>query len=151
MIEARDLYIFDLDGTLSDADHRRPILDDHSNPHRWAQFYDACDRDEPRVGAIHTFKELVLRNDCWIWSGRTDRVRQKTEDWLLRYGVFPHDMKMRSEGDNTPDDVLKKTWYDALPLEDKARLVATFDDRDRMVKMWRDLGIQCYQVNYGNF
>lgn len=145
------LFIFDLDGTLSDASHRQPLLADKTNPRRWDQFYDLCDKDEPRVATLHVFNDLILCNEVWIWSGRTDRVLTKTEGWLLKHNVYPHQLKLRPEGDNTNDDVLKRQWYDALSLEDKARLVATFDDRDRMVKMWRDLGIQCFQVNYGDF
>ena len=30
-------------------------------------------------------------------------------------------------------------------------LVHTLDDRDRVVKMWRKLGLTCLQVNEGNF
>jgi len=35
--------------------------------------------------------------------------------------------------------------------EDKSRLVAVFDDRDRVVKMWRDVGVTCFQVADGEF
>jgi hypothetical protein len=27
----------------------------------------------------------------------------------------------------------------------------SFDDRDRVVKMWREEGIRCFQVDYGDF
>jgi hypothetical protein len=51
----------------------------------------------------------------------------------------------------TPDDVLKRQWFDAMLRDDRERLVATFDDRDRVVKMWRDAGVTCFQVAPGEF
>jgi hypothetical protein len=35
--------------------------------------------------------------------------------------------------------------------EAEARLVAVFEDRDRMVKMWRAAGVPCFQVAEGEF
>jgi len=58
---------------------------------------------------------------------------------------------MRRSGDFTPDDVLKKQWLDSMLPEDRERLVCVFDDRDRVVKMWRDNGVTCLQVAPGEF
>jgi hypothetical protein len=30
-------------------------------------------------------------------------------------------------------------------------IMCVFDDRDKVVKMWRENGISCFQVNYGDF
>ena len=35
--------------------------------------------------------------------------------------------------------------------EVEKRIVATFDDRNRVVAMWRDAGIPCFQVAPGEF
>ena len=35
--------------------------------------------------------------------------------------------------------------------EDRARLVMVFDDRDRVVNMWRRNGVVCAQVAPGDF
>lgn len=147
----RDLYIFDLDGTLSDASHRQPILADTTNSHRWDMFYDLCDKDLPRHGVIKVLDVLKASSDIWIWSGRTRRVEAKTLGWLDRHRIQFDNLRMRSEQDYTPDDKLKRSWYESMLPDDKARLVATFDDRDRIVRMWRTLGVQCFQVNYGDF
>ena len=57
---------------------------------------------------------------------------------------------MRPIGSNTPDEVLKKQWLDE-ELNAGEEIMCVFDDRDKVVKMWRDNGILCMQVNYGNF
>ena len=58
---------------------------------------------------------------------------------------------MRDEGDYTADDTLKRSWYENMLSEDRARLVAVFDDRDRVVKMWRDVCVTCFQIADGEF
>ena len=58
---------------------------------------------------------------------------------------------MRREGDYTPDDELKASWYGDLNLVDRERLVGVFDDRDKVVAMWRSKGVACFQVAPGDF
>lgn len=155
----KSLYIFDLDGTLALIEHRRPILDDSSNSNRWDDFYEVCDKDSPNEKIIKIFHSLnrVDITDIWIWSGRSERVKEKTINWLdnhvwlygVRYGHIH--LKMRPFDDSTPDQDLKRKWYEELSQEDKGRLVAIFDDRKIVVDMWRSLGITCLQVAHGDF
>jgi FMN phosphatase YigB (HAD superfamily) len=37
-MSAKPLYIFDLDGTLADCQHRTPILSETDDPNRWRRF-----------------------------------------------------------------------------------------------------------------
>lgn len=152
----KPLYIFDLDGTLSLAHHRQPILDNKDDSHRWQKFYAACDKDEPNAPVIRVMESLRLLAEVWIFSGRSGEVRDKTIAWLTHHTSFTAwdletKLRMRDEGDYTADDVLKKQWLDSMLVDDRSRLVATFDDRDRVVKMWRESGIQCFQVAPGAF
>ena len=152
----KPLYIFDLDGTLSLAHHRQPILDNKDDSHRWKKFYAACDKDEPNHSVIRVMESLRLLAEVWIFSGRSGEVRDKTIAWLSNHTSFTAweletKLRMRDEGDYTADDVLKKQWLDAMLVDDRSRLIATFDDRDRVVKMWRDNGIACFQVAPGAF
>jgi hypothetical protein len=48
--------------------------------------------------------------------------------------------------------VLKRNWYDnVLTAGERRRLVAVFDDRDKVVAMWRSMGVPCFQVAPGDF
>lgn len=49
------------------------------------------------------------------------------------------------------DSDLKRRWLDSMLIGDRRRLVAVFDDRDPVVKMWRDAEVTCFQVASGNF
>jgi hypothetical protein len=151
----KPLYIFDLDGTLALIQHRRHFVSGEN--HNWPAFYAACDQDEPNWPVLITMEALYrFGADLWIWSGRSDEVYGKTVAWLFEHtpmNVYELEqvLKMRTAGDYTPDDNLKRSWYEELTTNDKRRLVAVFDDRDRMVAMWRSLGVACYQVAPGDF
>jgi len=156
----RPLYIFDLDGTLALCDHRLPVLEDTSLPGnaRWDKFYAMCDRDEPNRSVIQVFGALSSQgNDIMIFTGRSEVVRKKTEQWLQRH-LYPlgpwklPPMLMRPEHDYQPDVELKRGWYlNQLDKYNRERLVAVFEDRSRVVKMWRDLGVTCFQVKDGEY
>jgi hypothetical protein len=55
---------------------------------------------------------------------------------------------MRPQGSFTPDDVLKQAWLDELGADN---VFCVFDDRDKVVQMWRNNGLTCFQVAPGNF
>lgn len=153
----KPLYIFDLDGTLALIDHRRPILERESKT-KWREFYAACDKDEPNKPVIETMERLRWAGaEIWIFSGRSDEVRDKTVAWLAHHtSFFTPELEgpmltMREAEDHRPDDDLKYQWFKYMLIEDKNRLVAAFDDRDRIVQMWRSVGVTCFQVAYGGF
>jgi phosphoglycolate phosphatase-like HAD superfamily hydrolase len=153
------LYIFDLDGTLSLSDHRTHLLHTgRRDGSAWRNFYAACHLDPPNVPVVRTMEKIKKHADVWIFSGRSDEVLDKTVDWLARYTSFYRSelvdgniLTMRRFGDNTEDHLLKKSWYDNMLTIDKERLVAVFDDRRRVVDMWRSHGISCFQVAPGDF
>lgn len=150
------LYIFDLDGTLANNKHRQAILET-DDPDKWDKFNLACDKDSPNYPVIYTYHSLINSGaEIWIFSGRSDIAKSLTVDWLKKYAnihITENDPKlvMRPQADNSPDEVLKKSWYDNMMHEDKERLVAVFDDRNKVVQMWRDSGVACFQVAPGDF
>ena len=151
------MYIFDLDGTIALIDHRRPILDNKADSKRWDKFFEACDQDVPNLPVIHTLRALHYASaDVRIFSGRSEAVRDKTVKWLLKHTTFTtgelaRKLRMRPEGDYTPDDELKWKWYYELSTEEQLRLIAVFDDRQKVVDMWRTIGVACFQVAPGDF
>lgn len=147
----RGLYIFDLDGTLADTRHRQRFLEGDTRD--WRAFFAACTGDTPIVPVIATLQALQAAGcDVEIWSGRSTEVVYETGQWLKQHvGLAGIKVRMREEGDFTPDHILKREWLDAMPDADRARLVAVFDDRDSVVAMWRSAGVPCFQVAPGAF
>lgn len=123
----------------------------------WAQFYALCVKDIPNWPVIGTFLQLYgVGADLRIWSGRGSEVRGQTLEWLCTFlGMQPHAidqiLKMRPEGDHTSDVELKKKWLEKLTPQERGRLTASFDDRQKVVDMWRANGVACFQVAPGDF
>ena len=138
--------VFDLDGTLANTDHRAHLVDRALGKPDWRAFYAACDQDAAHWHIIHVLTALVEGGHrVEIWSGRSDEVRDKTEAWLSAHGLDAVPIRMRREHDYTPDDVLKHTWL----ADGRPDLI--FDDRSKVVAMWRAEGIPCCQVAPGDF
>lgn len=146
----RPLYIFDLDGTLSDLSHR--VHHVQSSRKDWDAFYQACGEDQPIEAVIALAKSLGQQGyELWIFTGRSDQTMALTESWLERHGIKIDRLQMRREGDHTHDDVLKESWLQAMSASDRARLMGVFEDRARVVQMWRKNGVQCFHVAEGDF
>ena len=152
--------VFDLDGTLSNDEHRAHYLTGDKKD--WDAYFDACDGDMPHTHIVTVLKALSHQgHDIEIWTGRSERVRDKTIAWLAEQGitVYPppglatrgvETLRMRPEGDLRPDTVLKHEWLEQARERGEAPDLA-FDDRDRVVEMWRAAGIPCCQVAPGKF
>jgi len=148
------IYIFDLDGTLADATHRLHLIQNGRKD--WDLFYEQCVHDKPIWGTIDTLTSLHESGaTCLIWTGRGDKVLPQTRDWL--YSCIPQNivdrcrLRMRKDGDHREDVVVKQEWLDELDPLARRQIVAAFEDRKRVVDMWRKNGIICYQVAEGNF
>ena len=138
--------VFDLDGTLARYDHRVSLLAEQPRP--WDTFYLACVNDTPILPIINTlraFREAGARVE--IWTGRSDLVETETRAWFSQHGVPWVHMRMRPHGDHSSDVEMKRKWlYDSDVIPD-----LVFEDRARVVQMWREEGIRCAQVAPGEF
>lgn len=123
----------------------------------WNAFFEACDRDQPNWPVIGTMLQLYsVGCDIRIWSGRSDAVKQKTLMWLHAATRIPLIklelmLKMRPAEDFTPDEQLKRKWLNLMSKQERARLSVVFDDRNKVVEMWRGAGVPCFQVAPGEF
>ena len=145
--------IFDLDGTLALIDERRALAAKPDGKINWKTFFNPENiiLDEPNVPVIEMAKMLKKQgHSIVIFSGRDSISKVETILWLQKFGVPFDVLKMRPQGTFTPDDTLKQNWLDQL-FPDKSDVLCVFDDRDKVVKMWRENGLSCFQVDYGNF
>ncbi len=143
----KDTVIFDLDGTLALIGHRRKYITGKKK--NWNRFFEECDKDTPNMPVIKMNKLLYDAGyKVIILSGRSRQVEDKTFKWLNENNVKYHMILMREKNDFTPDEVLKKDWLDTL---EKEKILCVFDDRDKVVNMWRNNNITCFQVAEGEF
>ena len=147
--------IFDLDGTLADIEGRRKMATKSNGKMDWDIFFSdrlvATDLpNQPVIDTLHAFAEAGY--SIAIFSGRSESTKDVTENWLIKHGCHHDLLKLRPEKHPfkfMPDEKLKLQWLNEMDWKDN--VVAVFDDRDKVVKMWREIGLTCMQVAPGNF
>lgn len=148
--------IFDLDGTLALIDDRRAKSTNVNGKMDWDTFFDPnnIQLDLPNQPVIEMAKMLKEQgHSIVIFSGRSKVTKVATMEWLNKFGVPFDVLKMRPDNNEfkfMPDNKLKQHWLDQL-FPDKSSILCIFDDRDKVVKMWRENGIACFQVAEGAF
>lgn len=85
-----------------------------------------------------------------ITSGRDEKYRGVTAQWLNQHAI-PYDaLIMRPEGDTRQDAIVKDELYEQY-IAPQYNVLFALDDRQRVVDMWRAKGIKCLQVQPGDF
>ncbi len=148
--------IFDLDGTLALIDDRRALAAKDNGKMDWDVFFDPknIDLDQPNHGVIAMAQTLkAAGHRIIILSGRSKGTKDATKAWLNKFNVPFDILKMRPTSKDfmfMPDDKLKQMWLDSL-FTNKSDIICVFDDRQKVVDMWRDNGLTCMQVAPGDF
>lgn len=154
----KDAIIFDLDGTLADLSHRLHFI---SNGNRdWDSFFAACKDDAPIPHMVQLYRMLkeakvsdtttFSKHTLIVASGRSDSCRYDTAMWMLDNGIITKHLYMRKEGDHRSDYQVKQEILEQIKADGFNPIMA-FDDRDQVVKMWRDNEVPCAQVAPGDF
>lgn len=144
-MEKYKAVIFDIDGTLADLTHRLPHIKNRKKD--WDKFHDLCTEDTPIQPMIDLCKVLSKAEYIiFMVSGRMEKTRKLTEDWLMKHDMSYTSLHLRPDGDYRPDDDLKREILGYL-REDwpQADIQFVVDDRTRVVKMWREQGLICLQ------
>lgn len=150
----KPLYIFDLDGTLTDASHRKKHIDFSAETIDWTAFTDACGEDPPREHVCALLNHVARHAEIWLWTSRQERVKEITVQWLethtdLRFGVnitTPQLMMRPDHLDGLNGMDLKKMWFDAMLSRDLARLVGVVDDDPFAVRKWIEWEVPVFYV-----
>ena len=142
--------IIDIDGTLSDSNHRKHFVEGEEKD--WTSFNESMIVDKPNVWCKKIVSAMVDQHDVEVLliTGRFEKYKDFTEDWLYRYSIPYEKLWMRPDEDHQPDTELKQKIYEEH-IKDKYEVIFAIDDRKRVVDMWRKLGIICLQCAEGNF
>lgn len=137
--------IFDVDGTLA-------LRGDEPEARR---FYDwhRVGEDAPNPPVVELARVLAdsMRYRLVLMSGRDGVCRPETVKWLDEHDIPWHELWMRAEKDNRADTIVKRELYEQH-VAGRYDVAWVVDDRDSVVSLWRrDLGLPCFQVNYGAF
>ncbi len=140
--------ICDIDGTIALKTGRSPY--DYSKVNE-----DKCD---PRMKNLFRLFDgyqnyHIGHLKVFFLSGRegTEECQQLTKDWLIdNFPYLNHELIMRKKGDHRKDSIVKKELYEEH-IKDQYEVLCVFDDRNQVVDMWREEGLLCCQVYYGDF
>jgi predicted kinase len=130
--------IVDIDGTLALINGRNPY--DDTLVH--------TDKVNERVADI--VNNYRPDYTVFIVSGRQDSCKEVTEKWLRDNHIIYNNLLMRKTGDTRKDSIIKQEIYEEH-IKDKYFVEFVLDDRDSVCAMWREQGLLCLQVYYGNF
>jgi predicted kinase len=147
--------IVDVDGTIA-----------HNDGHRDWYDYNKVINDKPIQTNIDIIQSYIdayrVRNlnlKVFILSGREDCCIRDTEEWisantqLLELSPpsrLTTTILMRKTGDTRSDEIVKRELYEEH-IKGKYNVEIIWDDRDRVVNMWRNEGLRCHQVANGDF
>lgn len=149
-LKSRKAIIFDLDGTLANIDARREVL--QRNPKDWNEFFNGIEFDLPNGPIIELFQTLSFTGiyTMIVVTGRPERYRDVSIQWLISQNVTADFMFMRKDGDRREDQIVKKEILEKI-RSSALEIVFAIDDRKSVVQMWRDNGVTCLQCDDGIF
>ena len=151
MTNVNKVWIFDIDGTLADNEHRMHHLDNGKK--EWDAFFSKQHLDEPYqpvIDVLHALANDRPGDAVIIVTARDERFREETLEWLNKHIPWiSHDhMYMRPLGFRGNDDIMKvdiiKNWLTNNP---GYKVGAIFDDRHRIIDAFRNEGWYTFECN----
>lgn len=144
---AKELVIFDIDGTLADVSER--ILHLKKKPKNWKAFFEGMAQDKTIHSMVRLCNLLFTSGiQIILCSGRSEEHRPETVQWLAQHGVNYHKLLLRRDGDHRSDVIVKREMLASI---DKDKILFVVEDRSRVVQMWRSEGLVCLQCAPGEF
>lgn len=145
-------FIFDIDGTLADCSHRIHFV--REKPKNYRKFMSLLNEDTVVAPVKEVLDSLAFGdgNRIIFCTGRDEHYRAVTGKWLRDNLIEVTDatLYMRPRGDYRPDVDVKRDLL-ARIRADGFDPKMVFEDRSRVVDMWRKEGLICAQVAPGDY
>lgn len=141
--------IIDIDGTLANVDHRVKFV--RQEPKDWKSFHGGLSDDSVHHWCQEIIESFVARNyEILLLTGRGEEYREETISWLKENQITFHKLFMRARADRREDEIVKKEIYQK-EISAHHNVLFVIEDRKKVVKMWRELGLICLQCDWGDF
>jgi predicted kinase len=126
-------YLVDIDGTLALNTTRPPFA------------WERVGEDSLNLAVAEMVRQLAKNQAIVVLSGRSAVCRDLTLAWLEHHDIPHTELWMRPENDQVADDVLKAELY-GTQVRDRYNVLGVIDDRPKVCRMWRSLGLSVFQV-----
>ncbi|CAL9281913.1 LNS2 domain-containing protein [Streptomyces sp. SudanB66_2053] len=140
----RPLAVFDLDNTLAGTAHRQHFLE--RRPRDWDGFFAAAPQDPPLAEGIALVRESARACDIVYLTGRPERCRRDTLDWLAAQGLPDGELHMRGNADRRPARITKLAVLRRLARTREVRMLV--DDDELVCEDARRAGFTVVQARW---
>lgn len=130
------MIVVDIDGVLADARHREHHLR-QSRPD-WDAFFAACADDAPIEAGRQGLAAAMAAGPVTLLTGRPERLRNTTREWLAGHGFPELPLVMRPDSDRRRADAFKREALTGLGGPGEITLVV--DDDPDVVEGLRQTG-----------
>ena len=135
--------IVDVDGTIALMNGRGPF--------EWQR----VGEDLPNQSVCGLIRILHSAQIDWqfqlmFFSARDACCAAETDTWIRQVFGRSFPLHMRPAGDMRDDRIIKREIYER-EINGKYNVLFVLDDRDKVVKQWREMGLPCFQVAEGDF
>lgn len=138
----KKVAIIDIDGTISDPSHRLHYI--LNEPKNYDEFYAKAKDDLPLHSIINFVKDISKQYHIVFLTGRPERIRQDTENWLNAQGFDKYKLIMRKNHDYRQD--YKYKLEHIIKIKNIKEIAIAIDDRDSVLEMLRNLDVPCLKA-----
>jgi uncharacterized pyridoxamine 5'-phosphate oxidase family protein len=129
--------IIDLDGTLVDVSSIRYLVEGKKK--NFDQFHLDSAKCPPKNLVVKITQKLFENGfKIFILSGRVEKYRELSVNWLSSYNIDFHELHLRKNNDFRDDVTVKKEMFENLKGND---FVVAIDDREKLRELWKSLQI----------
>ncbi|MFG2883603.1 hypothetical protein ACGFYV_15095 [Streptomyces sp. NPDC048297] len=122
----RPVAVFDLDNTLAGTAHRQHFLE--RRPRDWDGFFAAAPADPPLAEGVALALERARECEIVYLTGRPERCRRATLDWLAGHGLPEGRVHMRGNADRRPARFTKLEILRRLARDREVRVLVDDDE-----------------------
>lgn len=138
--------VFDIDGTIADTSPRMHLIKPPAGEKKnWGKFFRESAKDKPFQHAQLMYEAMLAVNvPVFFVTARPESNRKITEEWLGDNSFDTYEaLYMRPDNERKPDFEVKRDIY-LEKLQPKYEIIAAFEDRLHVAKMWREQGIPVF-------
>jgi len=143
-VTSRPLATVDLDGVLADVRHRLHHL--QSQPKNWEAFFADAPEDPLLPEGRAVVEKLAAGHEIVYLTGRPERCRHDTMNWLAAHDLPTGRLLMRRDSDHRPSRLMKAQAVQRLARD--AEVAICVDDDVSVVRALRHAGFQVLHADW---
>jgi len=137
------IVLVDIDNTISDSSWRQALIAEEN----WDSFHAASTFDKPINSVVGLVNVLSKHYTVIAHTGRTEKFRKITMEWLCNHRVEFNQLWMRPNHDYRPAHEIKlEQAIEAYGQNLSDHVSFIIDDDERVIEAYSAMGVPCLQV-----